>query len=322
MRTLSVVFLCAALGCADEGDLVPMREAANVNEEAQLALAKRLRDVELAMREVQEAQTTGAPAADAIPTREIDGVPLVPAIQLRDDEAPYRVHVTRNGVAAAIPGSKPPVRDQTNCGWHLERPALRYGSDLILNRSKMGRSSPYLLLENGTPLQPHAANEAHANRCAGAYRHAGARFEFSPTGYPEAATERTYSLEYDPRLAVPRADGRKLYWVYPGTELVFTFDGQWPDADAAPELLASVKRVGQYKGRASYQIDWAKPKWIRGATPVIRSDQMPSTGTVRFAINSPVDGPLVVIDTLLIGTSDKAFVVTAEGYPTLLGGEE
>jgi len=301
--------------------LAPIQEATTANDLSQRELAQRVRDVEAAMREVQEGQNTGTPSGDAVPTRETSGTPLVPQTLLEGTNTPYVLSVTRLGIPAPVPGTKAPARDQTRCGWYIERPALRYGSDLILNRAKLGRASPYLLMENGVALRPHAADGSHADRCAGAYRHAGARFEFSPTGYVDAVPERTYTIGYDERIAVPRADGRRLFWVYPGTELVFEFEGQWPNSVPALELVASVKRVGQYNGRASYQVGWAKPKWIRGPTPVIRASVDPNDKGIRFAINSPVDGPLVVVDTLMIATPESAFVVTAEGHTTLLGGK-
>jgi hypothetical protein len=313
--------LYALVGCSDGEEFAPLLEAATLNDAAQLDVAKRVRDVEQAMLEVSEGQTTGTPAADTPPAREHHGVPLVPSVLVPVEDAPYALRVTRFGQAAPLHQPKEPVRDASPCGWYIERPALRYGSDLLLNRSTMGRSSPYLLLENGKPLVAHAQNGAHSARCAGAFRHAGARIEFSPNGYADAVTERVYTLAYDMRLPLARADGRELYWVYPGTEVVFNLEGTWPREGETPQLVVAAKRVGAYRGRPSYQVGWDKPKWLRGAAPVVRAEMPADSTALRFSINSPVDGPLVVVDTMLIGTDQSAFVITAEGLPTLRGGE-
>lgn len=321
MRAMLFVGFYALVACSDGEEIAPLLEAADLNDAVQLDIAKRVRDVEQAMLEVREGQTVGAPAADTPPTRAQQGVPIVPPSLLSVEQAPYALSVVRYGQPAPLHQPKEPVRDASPCGWYVERPGLRYGSDLLLNRSTMGRASPYLMLENGKPLAAHAQNGAHSERCAGAFRHAGARFEFSPNGYADAVTERTYTLAYDMRLPLPRADGRELYWVYPGTEVVFTLEGTWPLAGELPGLVVSAKRVGAYRGRPSYQVGWDKPKWLRGAAPVVRAE-MPADGTaLRFSINSPVDGPLVVVDTMLIGTGESAFVITAEGLPTLRGSE-
>ena len=104
--------------------------------------------------------------------------------------------------------------------------------------------------------------------------------------------------------------------------MIFEFVGDWPDEGATPELTAAVKRVGSYKGRASYQMGWDAPRWIRGPTPVLSGDATASDGLLRFSINSPTDGPLVVVDTLMVGTAGSAYVVTAEGRDTLVHREE
>jgi hypothetical protein len=222
----------------------------------------------------------------------------------------WRVDIT--GSPVALPKLEAPTRTETTCGWVFEAPGLKPLSDLVLRRSGMGRASPILLLEDHNALASHA-DDQHETYCAGAFRHAGTQFQFSPRGVVDAVPKRTYALAHAEQ-PVERADGRPLYWVVPGTQFALTMSEPWQPAWGKPTLDLVIKAIGPHEGRLMVRV--GRRVGLEDKAIVQKHIDLTAAeldGSWRLLVSSPVDGPYVVIDTLTLGNPRKALVVTGEG---------
>jgi len=213
------------------------------------------------------------------------------------------VTAVRSGDAPtlSIPGM--PKRTETECGYRLDLPALKFISDYGLNSRGLGKSGPVVLEFDGSPLTPHAFPADYEKQCGGAFRHAGTALLFSP---PEQAdlTNHEVALTLDPRVPTPRADGRPMYWVYPGTELVIevhSWDPSWGPAKGY--LAALVSGPGQ----ASFTLGDTTQS---AAGPATVEHEFTGSGPFEIRVSSPEGGPYVLLDALTIGNPDNAVVIT------------
>jgi hypothetical protein len=303
------------IGCSESHDLAT-RQARQA--ELQHSLAVLQADFEDVNRDFETVSGAGAlrrPDPGAKPVRKIGKRWLghqAPRHVL--DAAAIRVVVQRTGVPTPLPELEAPARADGPCGWSFTLPRLRPLSDLVLRNSGLGRSSPLVLTEDGAPLTPHADGPDVGDRCVGAFRHAGAAVQFSPSGHSEAATQRRYTLTADPSVPLPRGDdGRPLYWVYPGTQLEFTIIDAWDPAWGDPTITLGAKLVGEHTGRPILELH-DQPQLLDEDAPVVEHVVRPLDldGNWALRLSSPTDGPWVAIDTLTIGNSEYAMVVTGE----------
>ncbi|HHO50611.1 MAG TPA: hypothetical protein ENK18_06975 [Deltaproteobacteria bacterium] len=229
--------------------------------------------------------------------------------------------VTRSGQLPELelPG-EPERRSDTDCGWRFSAPWLEAISDLSLEKSGSGRSSPILLQLDGSNLSPHAMPPRFERSCSGAFRVQPKYIFFSP--WSPDAVEGTWTLSVDEAIPVPRAiDGRGMYWIYPGTSLTFSFEGAWDESwgdfglvfDArllpvgtpdrprlVPSGQASVSALGQTREGRENRLG------LKIETP-------PSGSSWELVVATPGDGPWVLIETLFIGNEERSLVVSAEG---------
>lgn len=247
------------------------------------------------------------PAGGAVvaPTERIEGIAMT---------------ARRVGEVPTLPPlPEPERRPGTACGWRFFSPWLDTVSDITLERTGSGRASPIRLLHDGVALTPHAAPPRFERECGGAFRVQPRYVFFSPSAPDQVGGEWTLAL--DERVPVPRADdGRGMYWVYPGTALEFSFEGAWAEEwgpfsvqfDARllavgvpeqprrqPQSPAEVSVLGQRKTALDNRLGLV----VDGTVP---PDQWTLT------VTTPEFGPWVLVETLLVGNSSRALVVTAE----------
>ncbi|MEZ4322834.1 MAG: hypothetical protein R3F61_35530 [Myxococcota bacterium] len=223
----------------------------------------------------------------------------------RERTADAGVAIERTGtpIALSIPGAPERV-ETTACGYRLEVPSLKGISDYPLNSRGLGKSGPVLLELDGVPLEPHALPADFEQRCGGAFRHAGTVVLFAPPE-PVELGSRVPSLSLDPRVPVPRGDdGRPMYWVYPGTELVVRID-RWDPSWGPAE--ASVVALVMGPGSATFDLDGAVST---GAGATNLTESLDGAGPFTLKVRSDPDGPFVLLDALTIGNPDDAVVVT------------
>jgi hypothetical protein len=269
-------------------------------------------EVQDVVASVERGHSTVQHDANASPPRGEDVAPLKPVQSL---DGSIQVDVSRTGIPITLPVLGQPSSPEEPCGWTFDLPRYRSISDLSLRKAGLGRASPLVLMEDGRPLAAHASNDNHLKRCAGAFRHAGSVLQFSPKGNSEAALSRAYRLVHDERVPLPRGDdGRELYWVYPGTHLQFTFTGAWPEEADPPVGVIVMKVTGESTSRPSVQAHWDAPQILEGDTPTLRFPVHPLDLMDGWTLHiySPLEGPYIVVDTLVLGNPGHALVVTNE----------
>jgi len=220
-----------------------------------------------------------------------------------DRTAQAVVTATRSGEAPTLSNPDTAKRTETECGFRLDLPALKSISDYALNSRGLGKSGPVVLEFDGTPLTPHAFPADYEKQCGGAFRHAGTALLFSPPDQVELAGHEL-ALTLDSRVPMPRADGRPMYWVYPGTELVIqveTWDPSWGPAKSY--LAALVSGPGQASFTLGDTTQFA-------AGPATVEHQFEGSGPFEIRVSSPKGGPYVLLDALTIGNPDNAVVIT------------
>ena len=148
--------------------------------------------------------------------------------------------------------------------------------------------------------------------CTGSYRHAGYLFLFSPSGEVDAVRERTYRIELADEVPAPRNDGRPMYWVYPGTTLIFSVPAAWDPAwgEVRLDLAGRVMDFDEFPVTVKAP-GFSEELRSNGNFDMSHALESP-TGAWSVEIASPAGGPYLVIDTLTIGNPDNAVVMTSE----------
>ncbi|MFT4621642.1 MAG: hypothetical protein ACI8PZ_000294 [Myxococcota bacterium] len=312
MRTPILVLL--ALGCSESHDLEARRARQAELEATVEVLAADLEAMSADFEAVTGADAVRKPDPSAAPVRKSGGRPVGHQTPRRVLGEQLRVVVERTGTVTALPSLDAPTKAAGPCGWSFDLPRLRPISDLVLRNAGMGRASPILLLEDDEPLSPHAEPADIGERCAGAFRHAGAAVQFSPSGRSNAAKERRYRLTYAEQTPFPRGDdGRPLYWIHPGTQLEFQLIDRWDPAWGDPTLTLAVKLIGEHGARPLVEMGQVTAQ-LEGDTPLIEQavPHLQLDGSWALRIASPADGPWIVLDTLTIGNGENAVVITGE----------
>ena len=225
-----------------------------------------------------------------------------------------RVEVTaeRVGTPPKLPKLEEAQRAGDPCGWRFQVRSLQPLSDFPLNRDGFGKVSPVLLFENGEALEPHALPGAYEGACAGAFRHAGYVFLFSPRGERDAPAQNTYAVALDERFPIPRGDdARPTYWVYPGTTATFRTNVPWDAAWGKP-MLSVGGRALEARDRTASVSSTGLEREIDGTGDFEVSGELSRDGEpLTIEISSPEGGPYVLIDVLTVGNDDHALVVTS-----------
>ena len=231
--------------------------------------------------------------------------------------------VTRSGTLPELPAlGEPERRANTECGWRLFGPWLEQVSDLTLEKSGSGKSSPIVLSHNGRALEPHATVPKFERACEGAFRVQPRYVFFSPFAADDV--DGTWTVGVADTVPLPRGgDGRGMYWVYPGTELAVAFQGSWnpewgefgvsfdsrllavgtaEDHRRQPTASATVEILGEQRTASAGRLGLA-------------ATLPPPSGPFTLTVASPQDGPWVLVETLWVGNDEQAVVVTAEGAP-------
>ena len=108
------------------------------------------------------------------------------------------------------------------------------------------------------------------------------------------------------RAPIPGADGRPVYWVYPGTALELSFPKGFQEAANAFEVYAQAAGFGGNGGQATLEVnDQSVPMedyrgWVHG---VIHPPSPDEPWTVRIA--SPADGPWLLVRNVTVGKKPK-----------------
>lgn len=236
----------------------------------------------------------------------------------------------RQGTLPTFPVfGEPERRDTSDCGYRFYVPWLEPISDQMLEQTGSGRASPVMLLHDGQPLTPHAGPLAYEKSCKFSFRHQPKYLFFSPANAVDnIAGEWTLKLAKEVPLA--RGDDREMYWVYPGTTLTFSFGKGW-DADTWGEMKITLEARLLYVGTP----DAPTPRPGAEATasflgveessddPRLGFEQVadPPDGPWTLELTSPLDGPYILVETLVVGNDQHALVVTAATGGSPAGGD-
>lgn len=232
------------------------------------------------------------------------------------------LEVTRTGEPTPFPPLPAPERrDTTECGFRIGASWLEPLSDQALEQAGSGKASPLLLFQDGRAVQPHAGPAAYEKACKFGFRHAPKYLFLSPDGFPEAVGG-TWTLGLSPEVPLARGgDGRPMYWVYPGTTLTFEVGAGW-DADTWGEMQvtldARLMYIGAPEAPAPKPGSPATVSFLgfehAGKEKVFGVEHRPEAvpdGPWTIDLASPVDGPFVLVEILVVGNADYGLVVTS-----------
>lgn len=221
------------------------------------------------------------------------------------------------------PVGAPERRNDTACGWRVGLNHLEPISDFSLGADALGRSSPVLMTLNGHPLQAHAPPGRTEHACGGAFRHQSKFLFFSPPDDPEGGAGEV-ALELSAELPLLDETGRPRYWVYPGSTLEVRFPEAWDtEAWGEPALafdlrLRPVGTAAQptARGEGAVVVRWLDQE-VQGSSASWRdSAPLPAdVAELRVTIESPPDGPFVLVEALSVGNAAHAAVVTSKQNP-------
>lgn len=242
-------------------------------------------------------------------TKGMEGNAL-PKHLLNDD---ITVEVTRAGEPPTLPALIDMERTESECGFKYTLQDLQPISDFPLNKQGYGKSSPVMLLQDGTPMKGHAMPSEFSDACTGSYRHAGYVFLFSPEDRPENAEKHTYTVQLDPQVPMERGeDKRPMYWVYPGTTLTFSLGSGWDPTWGEATLDLAAKVAGEHLSPAVVSYGETEIKSDEtGLLEISKSADLPNT-PFTIDISSPEDGPYLLLNTLTLGNAANALVLTSE----------
>ncbi|NCG19605.1 MAG: hypothetical protein GWP91_11410 [Rhodobacterales bacterium] len=216
----------------------------------------------------------------------------------------------RTGTPPQLPPLTDLVRTETPCGYTVKIEDLQPISDFPLNRDGLGKSSPVVMFEDGEAMASHAGPEAFEEACAGAYRHAGFLFLFSPSQTQEIG-ERVFSISLAEDIPYARGeDQRPMYWVYPGTTLNITLDQPWDETWGEMKLDLSGRVLDQLEAQATLTAGSFSQDISGGAFQI--SEEITADGPLTISITSPENGPYLVLSLLTIGNPGNALVVTSQ----------
>ena len=166
------------------------------------------------------------------------------------------------------------------------------------------------MFEDGEAMASHAGPEAFEEACAGAYRHAGFLFLFSPSQTQEIG-ERVFSISLAEDIPYARGeDQRPMYWVYPGTTLNITLDQPWDETWGEMKLDLSGRVLDQLEAQATLTAGSFSQDISGGAFQI--SEEITADGPLTISITSPENGPYLVLSLLTIGNPGNALVVTSQ----------
>ena len=239
-----------------------------------------------------------------------------------DEDLPHTV-ARVGGDLSVKPVGGAERRDDTGCGWRIGLHHLEPIGDTALSKDNLGTSSPVVVRQAGRDLKPHAQPADYEKGCGAAFRHKEKYLFYSPDGSADAGSE-PLELALSSELPMLDGDGRPRFWVYPGTTLEVRYSGAW-DAESwgEPSLVFDLRlrAVGTAaqpteKGRGEVVIRYLDRE-LRGSDANWRgSEALPGDVTdLVIAIESPADGPFVLVDALAVGNPGFASVVTSKQQP-------
>ena len=218
------------------------------------------------------------------------------------------VEITREGPLPALPLTVRP--DQTPCGHTAALPGLSHLHPEALLTMGLGRSSPLVVTEDGTPLV--WSDKPVGQTCSGTFRIVGDTLEVAPL----AAGALQLTLSED----IPQTiDGlAPLYWLHPGTAISVHITEQ--GGEDTPLNL----RLRSLDDQPPAATLGEQPLTLRheGAHWVADSTLSGGTGVLRLA--SPETGPTALLVGLSIGAGEDSVSLlearTSESPASLLGG--
>jgi hypothetical protein len=228
---------------------------------------------------------------------------------------PDVVSVSRTGTPPKLADVGDLQRTKSICGYRFPTPYLHI-SDTSLHELGIGRASPLLLMEDGKPLKPHATVREFQGRCAGAFGHTGRFIWFSPTGDVQAAKDRHYHLEHHSQFPSPRANRSPIHWIYPGTQARVQFHKPWnQEAYGDFGAFLNIQLLGEEEaanggvtvriGAESWPVDTMN--WDVYISP----EKLPD-GPFEIAIESPEDGPYVILHHMTVGPRSRGITVLGQ----------
>lgn len=296
------------VGCYDLAALEAEQQSLEKEVEVLRANVEEMRDLMQAMGAMPR-----GPAAEEGPAAEADpgDADLARAIPIR---------VERSGQAPQLPSpGAPERRENTACGYRFAVPWLEALSDQGLEMAGAGRASPLRVLQDGRPLTPHAGPLAFERNCKGAFRHQPRFVFFSP---PDAVDNvgGAWTLQLSDEVPMPLGNDGEAHWVYPGTELVFTFDAGWRAEDWGPMRVSFDARllyVGTPEdpdtlGSGSARLQFLDHDQTTDEPRLTVTHAPPNPdGPWTLTVSSPADGPYVLVDRLSLGNDEHTLVVAS-----------
>lgn len=216
--------------------------------------------------------------------------------------------IDRSGVAPVVtPSAAGPEREA--CGREWKIPEWRFLSEGSVMDLGFGPHSPLRITRNGVPLV-RRAKASQLLSCDGAFAHVKDGIRYSMTTAGDGAT---YAVELtsEPYTVV---DGfPRVWWVYPGTSLDFTFDAPWKGA--AFSVAARVTRVGAGDGAPALSVGAMSTSLETGAG-TLSGD--PPGSAWSLSISSPSNGPYLAIDALTVGEGEEKTTLIGGDAPTTI----
>lgn len=187
--------------------------------------------------------------------------------------------------------------DGRACAWMAvprDRDVRGLADNRLMKDGLTGRS-PLQLRENGSLLDYEPKHwTIGADDCNGRFAHVGPGLQFSPRSAepiePGAALDGQYTAELIPDAVLPVEPEGEAVWLVPGGRLTVAVD----QAEAGTVLVLGVARGGG-EGRPMLRIDGKEAPLEPGPGGLLRASLPAAAGPLEVALETPVDGPFVLL---------------------------
>lgn len=259
---------------------------ASFGDGAHMSVAGRERFTPLLLQALQKVGVGGQALTAADPTA------------VRRPPTPRRV-----GTGPTLPALDP-KRGQKQCDWQAFLNGYDAISDFNLAAEGFGKVSPVRVLEDGKPLEQHGDDQKTVFTCGGASFHRKNVVRWTPTEPdPESVKRHTYTADVDPSVPLRGPENASAWWVYPGSTVALDV----PEAPG-PVTQAVVFAIERIPGTAPARVrvggEWV-PLVQSGDRLEARASGPPVTGPWTLEIESPPDGPWLLLDRVVTGSDDS-----------------
>lgn len=227
--------------------------------------------------------------------------------------------IERSGSPRSLPAAvATPVRG-TTCRYTVPMPPdAPVGDDSLHRAGIAGFASPFQVQVDGQPLTHLREWQRLPDTCEGLFQPTGREIHFTPPVRPATDAPPRVTLSLSEDLPATTPDGRRLWWVYPGTTVQFTFDQAWDASRGSLVVRVTGRRFG-HGPAPTVSVGDGPLVPLEGSAQQVQAT-VPSAAGIppwTIAVRSPPDGPFLLLTSVALGEGPTASWAVGNPQDTL-----